>query len=274
MLIRIGYDIAVTVAAPTPMVLMLSTRPELKTRFQQPDTLRVLPDTVATHEYVDGFGNLCTRLVAPPGSVTFHADAVIEGPDTPDPTAWDAPQHPIEALPHETLEFLIASRYCEVDKLSGFAWDTFGTTPPGWGRVQAVCDFAHHHVTFGYHFADSTKTAVDVLNDGTGVCRDYQHLAVTLCRCLGVPARYATGYLGDINVPLSDGPMDFSAWFEVYLGDRWWAFDARYNTPRYGRTLMAVGRDAADVALITSFGAHALDRFDVICEKVVDGNQV
>lgn len=268
MLIRLGYSIAVTVTAPTPMILMLDTRPELKSKFRTPDTLGVLPAEVTTTEYTDVFGNICTRLVAPVGSSTLFADGVIEAPDEPDQADWSAVQHPIEALPHETLEFLIASRYCEVDKISGFAWDKFGSTKPGWERVQAVCDFAHNHVTFGYNFANSTKTAMDVLSDGKGVCRDYQHLAVALCRSLGVPARYATGYLGDINVVAADGPMDFSAWFEVYLGGRWWAFDARYNTPRYGRTLMAVGRDAADVALITSFGAHTLDRFDVICEKV------
>ncbi len=270
MLIRIGYSIAVTVTAPTPMILMLSTRPELKNKFRTPDTLSVLPAGVTTTEYTDGFGNICTRLVAPTGSSTFFADGLIEAPDEPDPSDWNAVQHPIEDLPHETLEFLIASRYCEVDKISGFAWDKFGSTKPGWERVQAVCDFAHNQVTFGYNFANSTKTAMDVLNDGKGVCRDYQHLAVSLCRSLGIPARYATGYLGDINVIAADGPMDFSAWFEVFLGGKWWAFDARYNTPRYGRTLMAVGRDAADVALITSFGAHTLDRFDVICEKVTE----
>jgi transglutaminase-like putative cysteine protease len=270
MQIRIGYSITVTVPAPTPMVLMLNTRPELKSKFHTPDTMSVLPVEMTTTEYTDGFGNICTRLVVPTGSATFAADGVIESPNETDPADWSAVQHPIEELPHETLEFLIASRYCEVDKISGFAWEKFGSTKPGWERVQAVCDFAHNHVTFGYGFANSTKTAIDVLNDGKGVCRDYQHLAVALCRSLGVPARYATGYLGDINVPASDGPMDFSAWFEVYLGGKWWAFDARYNKPRYGRTLMAVGRDAADVALITSFGSHTLDRFDVICDKIAD----
>lgn len=267
MLIRIGYQIAVTVPAPTPMVLMLHTYPALKDRLRLPDTLHTDP-AMPADEYIDGFGNICTRIVAPAGQTTFFAEGRIEAPDTTDPAAPGLTQHPIQDLPSETLEFLLGSRYCEVDRLSAFAWERFGGTAPGWARVQAVCDFAHQHVTFGYAYARSTKTAAETLEEGAGVCRDFQHLALTLCRALGIPARYATGYLGDIKEPPSNALMDFSAWFEVYLGGRWWAFDARYNRPRYGRTLMAVGRDAADVALITSFGAHTLDRFEVVCEQV------
>jgi transglutaminase-like putative cysteine protease len=272
MLIRIGYQIAVTVPAATPMILLLNSRPEIRARMSRPDVLRVEPATPVS-EYIDHFGNLCTRVVVPSGQTTFSVDAVFDAPDEPDPAAPDAPQHPIQDLPSETLEFLIGSRYCEVDRLSAFAWEKFGDIPPGWRRVQAITDFVHGHVTFGYPYARVTKTAVDTLEECGGVCRDYQHLAITLCRCLGIPARYATGYLGEIKVPRSPNPIDFSAWYEVYLGGRWWTFDARHNTPRYGRVLMAVGRDAADVALLTSFGAHHLDRFDVVTELVPAGSR-
>ena len=267
MQIRLGYDIITRQTLPTPMVLLLHTRPEITPRLSRRDDITVTPD-VPLHEYRDGFGNRCVRLVAPAGTIQLSTDAVLEAEPTPDEVVPNAIQHPIEGLPDECLQFLLGSRYCEVDKLSRFAWEKFGASPLGWGRVQAVCDFVHNHVTFGYQYASSTKTACDVLDEGRGVCRDYQHLAVTLCRSLGIPARYATGYLGEIRTPPVPGPMDFSAWFEVYLGGRWYAFDARFNTPRVGRTLMAVGRDAADVALITSFGPHDLEKFEVICEEV------
>jgi transglutaminase-like putative cysteine protease len=267
MQIRLGYDIVTRQVAATPMVLMLHTRPELGTALTRPDDLRVTPD-VPMHEYTDSFGNRCVRVVAPAGAMRLHADALVEDDGQPDAVIPDAPQHPIEDLPDECLQFLLGSRYCEVDRLSGFAWETFGKAPLGWGRVQAVCDYVHNHVTFGYAYASPTKTACDVLEERRGVCRDYQHLALTLCRCLGIPARYATGYLGDIRVPPVPGPMDFSAWFQAYLGGRWYDFDARFNTPRIGRTLMAIGRDAADVALITSFGPHDLEKFEVFCEEI------
>lgn len=267
--IRLGYDIVIRQNASTPLVLLLHLRPELQERLIRPDDL-LLDPTIPSSEYTDSFGNRCIRVVAPAGELRLSSDALIEDDGEPDPVAPDAPQHLIEELPDECLQYLLASRYAEVDTLSNFAWDTFGQTTPGWGRAQAVCDWVHNHVKFGYEFASSTKTALGTLEEGRGVCRDYQHLALTLCRCLGIPARYATGYIGEIRVPATDdSPMDFSAWFQVYLGGRWWDFDARYNTPRIGRSLMAVGRDAADVALITSFGPHTLERFYVICEEVI-----
>ena len=267
MRIRLGYEIVVTVPAPTPMVLMLNVRPEVLPSLTRPDTPFVSPD-IETSTYTDVFGNTCVRLVAPPGTLTLSADTVRESDGSYDPVNHDALQIPIEELPDDTLQFLLASRYCEVDLLGTFAWDTFGYTAPGWARVQAINDFAHKHITFGYHHARSTKTAMDVFNEKTGVCRDYQHLAVTLCRALGIPARYATGYLGDIRRPITPGPMDFSAWYQVWLDNRWWDFDARHNTPFIGRTLMAVGRDAADVALMTTFGRHSLDKFLVITDEI------
>lgn len=265
MQLRIGYDIVTRQAAPTPMVLMLHTRPELSDVLIQPERLCFSPE-IPSREYLDSFGNRCVRLIAPEGPLRLSAEAIIEDSGLPDEIVPDAEQHLIEDLPDECLIYLLSSRYCEVDKLSAVAWEKFGETPPGWARVQAVCDFVHNHVTFGYEHASPTKTAVDVLETGTGVCRDFQHLAVTLCRALGIPARYVSGYISDVGFP-SDAPGDFSAWFEVYLGGKWRTFDARHNKPRIGRVLMTIGRDATDIALITSFGPHILEKFEVFCNE-------
>jgi transglutaminase-like putative cysteine protease len=267
MRIRVGYDIVTNQSFPTPMVLALHVRPELQAALVLPDDIHVSP-AVSFNEFLDCFGNRCTRLLAPAGSVRFTSMAIIEDDGQPDPASPDAIQHPIEDLPADCFQFLLGSRYCEVDKLSSFAWDTFGSVPPGWGRAQAICDWVNAHVTFGYEFASPSKTAVDVFHERRGVCRDFQHLAVTLCRSMGIPARYVTGYLGDIGIPLSPAPMDFSAWFEAYLGGEWRTFDARFNSRRIGRILMAVGRDATDVAMVTAFGSHVLEKFEVVAEEV------
>jgi transglutaminase-like putative cysteine protease len=264
MQIRIGFDIVTRQSEPTPMVLLLHVRPEIARQLIKPDELHVSP-AVETREFIDGFGNRSVRLMAPSGPLRITTDALIQDKGEPDIVVPDAIQHAIGELPDECLPFLLASRYCEVDKLADFAWETFRDVPLGWTKVQAVCDFVHHHVTFGYEYARSTKSAVDVLEERTGVCRDFQHLAITLCRCLGIPSRYATGYLSDIGFPTASA-MDFSAWFQVYLSGQWFNVDARFNTPRIGRFLMAVGRDAADCALITSFGAHVLEKFEVTAE--------
>jgi transglutaminase-like putative cysteine protease len=210
---------------------------------------------------------MCSRFVAPPGRLRLYNSTLIEDSGQPDVVNPGACEVPVQDLPPETLRFLLASRYCEVDRLLDIAGQLFSASAPGWPRVQAICDWVHTNVTFGYHFASSTKTALDVYTDRQGVCRDFQHLAIAFCRCMNIPARYATGYLGDIGVPLVP-PMDFSAWFEVYLQDRWWTFDARNNQPRIGRVLMATGRDAADVAMTTSFGTTLLSRFTVVAEEV------
>jgi transglutaminase-like putative cysteine protease len=207
--------------------------------------------------------------VAPAGRFRLFNSTVLEDSGEPDAINLNARQIAVQDLPTDVLRFLLASRYCEVDRFSDTAMHLFGSTQPGWQRVQAICDWVHQHVTFGYHYARPTKTALDVYSERTGVCRDFQHLAVTFCRCLGIPARYATGYLGDIGVPPAPSPMDFSAWFEVYLEDRWWTFDARHNQPRIGRVLMATGRDAADVAITTSFGAAPMSSFTVITDEVL-----
>ena len=266
MLIKIGFDIAFELSGHTPMVLMLYTHPSRQSDLRATERIVVEPAIPLT-EFTDAFGNRCARLHGPPGVLRLRLDSLIEDSGEPDHQPVDATQHNVEDLPDETLQFLLPSRYCEVDKLSNIAWDLFGKTAPGYARVKAIFDWVHDHVTFGYHLADSTKSALDVYDDGKGVCRDFNHLAVAFCRCMNIPARYATGYLGDINFPAS-GPMDFSAWFQAYLGGAWHNFDARHNMPRVGRILMATGRDAADVALTTNFGRAVLKKFEIVTEEV------
>jgi transglutaminase-like putative cysteine protease len=224
--------------------------------------------SVPFRAYRDGFGNWCTRLVAPTGRFRISADTVVNDTGAHDVTAPWAEQHVPDALPEETLVFLLGSRYCETDRLSETAWGLFANAPSGWRRVQAICDYVHGHIQFGYEYASPTKTAWGVWSERRGVCRDFAHLAVTLCRCMNIPARYCTGYLGDIGVPPVDAPMDFAGWFEAFLGGQWYTFDPRNNVPRIGRVLIARGRDAADVALNTTFGPCTMDSFFVRTEEV------
>ena len=265
--IRAGFDIAYDCPAPTPMVLMLSLRPERHADLLTPEQLTADPD-LPIHHYRDGFGNVCSRVLAPAGLTTFSSRFVVADTGLPDAAAPGAEQHRVEDLPDEVLVFLLASRYCDTEPLSNEAWRLFGATPPGWARVQAVVDYAHARLRFSYPEARPTRTAYDAHGEQVGVCRDFAHLAVALCRCLNIPARYVTGYLGDIGTAPIDSAMDFSAWFEVYLGGAWRTFDARHNRPRIGRILMAVGRDAADVAITTHFGPARLARFEVTAEVV------
>ena len=267
MLIRVGFDVAFDLPAPTAMVLMLRLHPSRDASVRAPERLRLDP-ALAIDEFVDVFGNRCGRIVAPRGTLRIRNQALVHDDGELDPLCPQARQRPVEELPAATLPFLLGSRYCEVDRLSDVAWTLFGTTPPGWPRVQAVVDWCHANVAFGYAHARATKTAYEVFTERTGVCRDFTHLAITLCRCLHIPARYATGYLGDIGVPALPDPMDFSAWLEVFLEDRWWTFDARHNRRRVGRVLMARGRDAVDVALTASFGPATLVGFEVVTDEV------
>jgi len=270
MLIRLGYDIELEISQSLTVVGVLNVHPSRQADLLEPDLVGVSP-AIPVETYSDSFGNLCTRVLAPPGTLQFKNSTLIYDSGEPDPMDWNAEQIPVEKLPPETLLFLLASRYCEVDsQLGEMAWQLFGNVQRGWPTVQAICDWVHQQVTFGYQFARSTKTALDVSVERNGVCRDFQHLAITLCRCMNIPARYATGYLGDIGVPPAPCPMDFSAWFEVYLGGRWWTFDARHNCRRIGRVLMATGRDAADVAITTSFGPTILKKFVVVTDEVVE----
>jgi transglutaminase-like putative cysteine protease len=226
--------------------------------------------SVPVSGYRDGFGNWCTRMVAPRGRTRIFTSAVVRDTGLPDEISPGAAQHAVPELPEETLLFLLGSRYCETDLLSQTAWDLFEKTPPGWARVQAICDFVHHHIAFGYHHASVSKTALGVFNERRGVCRDYAHLAIAFCRCMNIPARYCTGYLGDMGVPPPYGPMDFAGWFEAYLGGKWHTFDARNNVPRIGRVLIARGRDAADVAISSTFGANTLVGFKVVTDEITE----
>lgn len=267
MFIRVGYDIIFEHSAPTPIIAMLYIHPSRRLSIRRGEYLLVEPP-VQISDYIDSFGNRCGRLLAPAGRVRLWNDAVVEDSGQPDRQNPGAEQHEIYDLPDETLKFLIASRYCEVDRMGDLAWQLFGSTPKGWARVQAICDFVHRHIHFDYLQARATRTAYEAYQERVGVCRDFTHLAVTFCRCLNIPARYCTGYLGDIGVPATPEPMDFSAWFEAYLGGHWHTFDPRNNMPRIGRVLMAYGRDAADVALLTSFGPSQLARFTVWTDEV------
>jgi transglutaminase-like putative cysteine protease len=269
MLIRVGYELRFNLPEPVPMLLLLHVHPSRAHTLLRPDRVRTEP-AVPVEEFLDPFGNRCGRIVAPAVPLRLWNDTVVEDSGAPDPVCPEAEQHPVGDLPPDVLPYLLASRYCEVDRLSETAWQLFGKTPAGWARVQAVCDWVHANVAFGYPYARPTKTAHDVFTERQGVCRDFMHLAITFCRCLNIPARYATGYLGDIGVPPAPFPMDFSAWFEVYLGHRWHTFDARHNVPRIGRVLMAHGRDAVDAALTTSFGVAPLEKFTVWTEEVTD----
>lgn len=262
MLIRAGFDISYECPRPTPTLLMLDVHPDCLTHVRGPCCIS-FDRPMDVQGYTDGFGNSCKRIVLPEGSTALAADFVIESSGRPDEVARDAEQHPVEALPADVLVYLLGSRYCDTDRLSDTAWGLFGGTPTGWGRVQAICDYTHDRLTFGYDHADPTRTAWTAHQQRHGVCRDYVHLAVAFCRCMNIPARYCTGYLGDIGVPASDEPMDFSAWFEAFLGGRWHTFDPRHNVPRIGRILVARGRDATDVALCTTFGPCRLVDFQV-----------
>ncbi len=271
MKIRTGFDIAFDSAQPMPMILMLSVHPSRLPDLLSPQAIAFDPP-IPCHQYEDGFGNICHRIVAPPGLLTISADFTVQDSGQPDAFVPDARQIPVQDLPDEVLVYLLGSRYCDTDKLSQTAWSLFGSTPEGWARVQAIVDYTHERIRFDYMRADATRSAHDGFMQREGVCRDFAHLAVTFCRCMNIPSRYCTGYLGDIGVPKDPAPMDFSAWFEVYLegpqGGCWYTFDARHNTPRIGRIVMARGRDATDVAITTNFGYAPLARFDVHTDEV------
>lgn len=262
MKIRIGYELIYDCPQPTPMILTLHVHYTRVSDIVVPDHLVATP-SIPIAAYRDGFGNWCNRIVAPKGRLRLSADGVVNDTGQPDRVAASARQIPVQDLPEETLVFLLGSRYCETDHLSQTAWNLFGNAPTGWGRVQAICDFVHNHIAFGYEHARATRTAWEAFHEKIGVCRDYTHLAIAFCRCMNIPARYCTGYLSDIGVPPPHGPMDFAAWFEAYLGGEWHTFDARNNVPRIGRVLIARGRDAADVAISSTFGPNTLASFKV-----------
>jgi len=265
MKLRVGYELIYACPQPTPMMLMLNTHYSRVDHMVVPDLLRTDPP-VPIRQYRDGFGNLCARILAPPGRITLSTSALLEVDAEPERRPAEGWQHAVEDLPDDSLMFLLGSRYCETDLMSNIAWGLFGASAPGAARVQAICDFVHNHIQFGYAHARPTKTAWEAYQERQGVCRDYAHLAVTLCRAMNIPARYCTGYISDIGTPKPWTTMDFAAWFEAYVGGSWQTFDPRNNAPRIGRVLMARGRDAADVALSNIFGPNTLEKFDVVCE--------
>jgi len=266
--IGVGYEIVYDCVQPTPMLLMLNIHYTRVADIIVPDTMTTTP-SVPTFGYRDSFGNWCTRLVAPAGRIRIASAGTVEDAGLTDPVALDACQHEVQTLPDDVLIFLLGSRYCETDELNDTAWQLFGHTAPGWARVQAVCDFVHNHITFDYQHARPTKTALQAYNEKVGVCRDYAHLAVTLCRCLNIPARYCTGYLSDLGLAGPFSPMDFAGWFEAYIGGQWYTFDPRNNAPRRGRILIGRGRDATDVAISNTFGPNTLVSFTVWTDETI-----
>jgi transglutaminase-like putative cysteine protease len=267
MLISAGYEIRYETETPTAMLALLNIHPSRNKDLKTPHRLQATPD-IPMYDYVDLFGNTCTRLTVPPGGVTLAASFVIEDTGLEDVRAPDGPQMPVEELPDEALLFLLGSRYCETDRLMQVAWSQFGGIVSARDKVEAIVAFVHNHISFGYEFARSDKTAWNGYQEQQGVCRDFAHLAITLCRCMNIPARYCTGYLGDIGIPPVDAPMDFSAWFDVYIDGDWYTYDARHNRPRIGRILMARGRDATDTALTTAFGTALLTSFKVHTDEI------
>jgi transglutaminase-like putative cysteine protease len=265
--IRLGYEMIYRCPQPMPMILNLNIHHTRANDLVRADNMLTDPWVPLTR-YHDSFGNYCTRLVAPPGGIRISADAIINDHGLPDPVVPDAQQHSVESLPEETLVYLLSSRYCDTELLSDIAWTLCGTNMSGWARVQSICDVVNRQLAFGYQFARPTKTASEAFRERQGVCRDYAHLAIALCRCLNIPARYCTGYLGDIGIPPVDAPMDFAGWFEAYIGGAWYTFDPRNNTPRIGRVLIARGRDAADVAISMTFGPNVLEGFRVWADEV------
>jgi transglutaminase-like putative cysteine protease len=267
MKLRVGYELQYHFPQPTPVIIMLNVHYTRVSDLERPDHIVIAP-SVPISGYRDGFGNWCSRILAPGGAMRISTDTVVNDTGLPDRTASEAAQVPVEELPEEAIVFLIASRFCDSDRLLDLAWTLFGRTNPGWARVQAICDFVHERIAFGYEHARVTRSASEAYEERRGVCRDYAHLAVAFCRALNIPARYCTGYLGDVGTPPPYPPGDFAAWFEAYLGGQWHTFDPRNNVPRIGRVLLARGRDAADVAITTTFGPNTLNSFRVWTDEI------
>lgn len=263
MLISFGYDITLYLPAETVVLFTLNVHPSRQDDLVHEEKFLIEPN-IPVQRYVDQFGNISHRIRSPAGSLRLSSSGLIRDSGEWDPYLPNAAQVDLLDLPPELLPFLLSSRYCEVDsELGQFAWSNFSHITPGWARVQAICNFVHHHLIFDYQRARANRTALEAFHERVGVCRDFTHLAIALCRCLNIPARYVTGYLGDIGIPPEPFPMDFCAWMEVYLDGSWHTFDPRNNRRRMGRIVVAYGRDASDVALTTIFGSHYLDKFQV-----------
>jgi transglutaminase-like putative cysteine protease len=269
MKLRIGYELNYDFPQPTPVILVVNIHDTRAADIIVRDDPVAEPHTPISR-YHDSFGNQCHRILAPTGQLRLTTDAVVSDSGQPDEVGWAAGQNTVQDLPEETLIFLLGSRYCETDLLSATAWQLFSGTAPGHPRVQAICDFVHRHIRFDYQMARATRSANEAFHERVGVCRDYAHLAIAFCRCMNIPARYCTGYLSDIGTPLPHPPGDFAAWFEAWIGGRWYLFDPRNNVPRIGRVLMARGRDASDVAIATTFGPNTLQSFRVWTDEIVE----
>jgi transglutaminase-like putative cysteine protease len=267
MIIKYGFDIGITVAQTTPLITLLDVHDSVRAQVIAEGAFVTRPD-VPVSMYRDQFGNVCRRMVAPAGNFSFALTGTFLDSGEHDFVDSTLREVPIAELPDDVLVYLLGSRYCETDQLSDLAWKQFGGLKPGWSRVAAIVDFVHKHLAFGYQHARPTRTAAEAYQERVGVCRDFAHLTIALCRCLNIPARYINGYLGDIGVPKDPAPMDFSAWCEIYLGGRWCTFDARHNKPRIGRIVVARGRDATDVSLLHTFGKHTLTSFKVLAEEM------
>lgn len=267
MKLKVGYELNYEFPQPTPVILMLNVHYSRASDLLAPDNVMLTP-SVPIDGYRDGFGNWCSRLVAPKGQMRISSNAVVNDTGKPDPIVRGAMQIAVEKLPEEAIVFLLASRFCDCDRMLDLAWKHFGNGETGWARVEAICDFVHKHITFGYEHASATRTASEAYEGRVGVCRDYAHLAIAFCRAMNIPARYCTGYLSDIGTPTPHPPGDFAAWFEAYLGGQWHMFDPRNKVPRIGRVLIARGRDAADVAITTTFGPNTLKTFRVWTDEI------
>ena len=259
--ISVGCHFEYLAEVPTPAIFQVQPNEDALHTVMSESWLT--KPAFARRSYRDLYGNRCQWVLLPAGPSTVNYEAIVEVPNRKDDVETSAPERPVSLLPTEALMYTMPSRYCLSDELGDEAWRLFGSVDPGWNRVQQICDFVHDRLTFRYGSSTPVTTAVDVYNSCEGVCRDFAHLAITFCRALNIPARYVFGYIPDIDVPPSDAPMDFCAWFEAYLGDRWWPFDARNNTPRLGRTLIGRGRDALDVAMVTTYGGPQLQVMNV-----------
>jgi transglutaminase-like putative cysteine protease len=273
MRIRVGYEFVYSFPQPTPIILTVSIHYSRASDILVPDQLTTDP-IVPVSTFRDGFGNFCSRIVAPAGQFRIKSTGLVRDTGLLDAVVPYAQQHAVKDLPEETLVFLLGSRYCETDLLSPVAWQLFGQSQRGWPLVQTICDYVHNRITFDYQSARSTRTAWETYNERSGVCRDFAHLAIAFCRCMNIPARYCTGYLGDAGTLPPYGVPDLAAWMEVYLGGEWYSFDPRNNVPRIGRVLIARGRDAADVAIATTFGPNTLESFKIWTDEVAEGGDI
>ncbi len=268
MRLRIGFDFTIVSEIATPTAAIV--RPRDSDAHALIDERLTIEPALDLHRYQDSFGNLVWRWLAPAGTMTMRYDAIADRDRLPDEVLADLPGTPVSELPDEAIVYTLPSRYCPSDMVIGDAWNLFGATPDGWARVQAICDWAHANIAYGYGNSISTTSGYDAYLNRAGVCRDFAHIGVMFCRALNIPARYVYGYLPDIDVPYNPTPMDFHAWFEAYVGGAWRTFDARHNQPRVGRVVIARGRDAVDTAIMTSYGNSRLTGFTVWADEVND----